>query len=70
MAEIIALTRIYQLAKAQKVNKYTESTCGVVHDLGMLWDPSVFLTPVGTSPENGQIRGYLDALYYLCRWLS
>lgn len=51
MAEVIAFTRVYQLAKDQKVNKYTESTCGVVRDLGMLWKQSVFLTPVGTSPE-------------------
>lgn len=46
VAEIIALTRAYQLVKDQKVNKHTESRYGVVHDLGMFWKQRVFLTSV------------------------
>lgn len=70
MAEIIIPTRAYQLAKDQKVNKYTESRYGVVHDLGMLLKQRAFLTSVRTSTKNGQIKELLDALYSLQRWLS
>lgn len=56
--EVIALTRAYQLAKDQKVTKYTESRYGVAHDLEMLWKHRVLITSVGTSIKSGQIRNF------------
>lgn len=64
-AELIALTRAYQLAKGQVANLYTDSRYefGVAHDFGMLWKQRGFLTSSGQPIKNGKlVAEFLDAI--------